>query len=131
MEQSNESAAQGTSGLSVAQKLEESRRDVLDLSLRNSLLNFKPSRRLGVEVADELSSEIHRILVHKRRIMYFLPAPEEKSKPATEYKKEDFPFELLTLLAEPEIDSDEPADRHVDNKLQTSQERATLNRRPH
>ena len=129
MEQSNESAAQGTSGLSVAQKLEESRRDVLDLSLRNSLLNFKPSRRLGVEVVDELSSEIHRILVHKRRIMYFLPAPEEKSKPATEYKKGDFPFELLTLLAEPEIDSDEPADRHVDNKLQTSQERATLNRR--
>ena len=129
MDPSNENATQETSGLSVAQKIEESRRDVLDLSLRNSLLNFRPSRRLGVEVLDELSSEIFRILVQKRRIMYFLPAPKEKSEPKTEYKNEDFPFELLTLLAEPEVESDEPADRHVDNKLQTSQERATLNRR--
>ncbi|MCZ0952763.1 MAG: DUF4011 domain-containing protein, partial [Rhodospirillaceae bacterium] len=129
MDPSNENATQETSGLSVAQKIEESRRDVLDLSLRNSLLNFRPSRRLGVEVLDELSSEIFRILVQKRRIMYFLPAPKEKSEPKTDYKNEDFPFELLTLLAEPEVESDEPADRHVDNKLQTSQERATLNRR--
>ena len=129
MEQSNESAAQGTSGLSVAQKLEESRRDVLDLSLRNSLLNFRPSGRLGVEVVDELSSEIYRILVHERRIMYFLPAPEQKSKSEAEYKNDEFPFELLTLLAEPEIDSDEPADRHLDNKLQTSQQKPTLTRR--
>lgn len=129
MDPSNENATQETSGLSVAQKIEESRRDVLDLSLRNSLLNFRQSRRLGVEVVDELSSEIFRILVKKRRIMYFLPAPKEKSEPKTEYKNEDFPFELLTLLAEPEVESDEPADRHVDNKLQTSQERAPLNRR--
>ena len=128
MELSQESALRDTSGLSVAQKLEESRRDVLDLSLRNSLLNFRPSRRLGIEVVDELSAEVFRILVHKRRVMYFLPAPEETSKPGADYN-EDFPFELLTLLAEPEIDSDEPAGRHVDNKLQTSQERATLNRR--
>ena len=30
---------------SIRQKLEKSRRDVLDLSLRNPLLNFRPSKR--------------------------------------------------------------------------------------
>ena len=47
MELSNEAVVQDTSGQSVARKLEESRRDVLDLSLRNSLLNFRPSKRCG------------------------------------------------------------------------------------
>ena len=125
---SNDSAPHDASGQSIPQRIEQSRRDVLDLSLRNSLLNFRPSRR-GVEVVDELSSEIFRILVHKRRIMYFLPAPEGISDPGADYKNDELPLELLTLLAEPEIDSREPADRHVDNRLQTSQEMATLNRR--
>ena len=129
MELSSESAVQGTSGLSVARKIEESRRDVLDLSLRNSLLNFRPSRRWGAEVVDELSSEVFRILVDKRRVMYFIPAPEATSEPEAGDKDEDFPSELFTLLAEPEVDSGEPASRHVDNKLQTLLERATLNRR--
>ncbi len=128
MELSNDSEMHAASGLSIAQKIEQSRRDVLDLSLRNSLLNFRPSRRLGVEVVDELSSEVFRILVAKRRIMYFLPAPEDTSESGAGYQNDELPLELLTLLAEPEIDSGEPADRHVDNKLQTPLERATLNR---
>ncbi len=111
---------------SVAQKLEESRRDVLDLSLRNSLLNFRPSKRLGVQVMDELSREVFRILVATGRIMYFLPAPEEAARP--DGGGEDVPSELLSLLGEPEVDSEEPAGRHVDNKLQTSLDRTTLNR---
>ena len=73
MERSSESAVEEMSGLSVAGKLEQSRRDVLDLSLRNSLLNFRPSRRWGVEVVDELSPEVFRNLVDKRRVMYFIP----------------------------------------------------------
>ena len=129
MELSNEAVVRDTTGESVAQKLEASRRDVLDLSLRNSLLNFRPSKRWGVEVVDELSREVFSILVGRRRAMYFLPAPEEASQPGTSDQEEDIPPELLALLGEPEVDSDEPAGRHVDNKLQTSQDRARLNRR--
>ena len=126
---SSEGTAHNPNQTFVAQKLEQSRRDVLDLTLRNSLLNFRPSKRWGIEVVDELSPEIFRILVERQRVMYFLPAPEVKSKEETGDEDEDFPSELLTLLAEPEVESDGPADRHVDNKLQTTLVRATLNRR--
>ena len=129
MEPSNESAMHYTNGTSIAQKLEQSRRDVLDLTLRNSLLNFRPSKRWGIEVVDELSAEISRILVEKQRTMYFIPAPEAISESRTDDEDKEIPSELLTLLGEPEVDSDGPADRHVDNKLQTLLERATLNRR--
>ena len=140
MEFTHQNGGKRTGGLPIAQKIEESRRDVLDLSLRNSLLHFRPSRRVGVEVTDELSAEIYRILVDKQRVMYFLPAPEETLAPEARDEgkdgddegddgDDDIPSELLTLLAEPEADSDEPADRHVDNKLQTSLARAALNRR--
>ena len=130
---------------SVAAKLEASRRDVLDLSLRNSLLNFRPSRLRGAEVVDELSREVFRLLVERGRVMYFLPKPDEPEPPQESdeggdedgQEHRDVPSELLTLLAkpepepepEPETDSGEPASRHIDNKLQTSLDRATLNRR--
>ena len=129
MELSNEAVVQDGTGESVAQKLEASRRDVLDLSLRNSLLNFRPSKRWGVQVVDELSQEVFGILVGKRRVMYFLPTPDEGPQPQTSDEDEEIPSELLSLLGEHEVDSTEPAGRHVDNKLQTSLERAPLNRR--
>ena len=65
-----------TEAASVRNELEKSRRDVLDLSLRNPLLNFRPSKRRGLEVVDELSRELFQILVRAERVMYFLPAPE-------------------------------------------------------
>ena len=129
MESSNKSATHNTNGTSIAQKLEQSRRDVLDLTLRNLLLNFRPSKRWGVEVVDELSAEIFRILVEKQKVMYFIPAPDGTSESRAGDQDEEIPSELLSLLAEPEVESDGPADRHVDNKLQTLLERATLNSR--
>ena len=114
---------------SVAQRLEESRRDVLDLTLRNSLLNFRPSRRRGVPVVDELSQEVFRILVGNGRVMYFLPAPEQIAQPKGSDEDNEIPSELLSLLRRPDLESGEPAARHVDNKLQTPLDTAVLNRR--
>ena len=45
----------------IREAIEKSRRDVLDLSLRNPLLNFRPSKRRGLEVVDELSRELRHI----------------------------------------------------------------------
>ncbi len=129
MELGNGNGIHLTVGSSIARSLEQSRRDVLDLSLRNSLLNFRPSNRWGIEVTDELSAETFRILIESRRVMYFIPAPEEALAANAEDEDADIPSELLTLLAEPAVDSGEPAGRHVDNKLQTLLDRATLNRR--
>ena len=65
-----------TAAASVRNEIEKSRRDVLDLTLRNPLLNFRPSKRRGIEVVEERSRELFRILVRGERVMYFLPAAE-------------------------------------------------------
>ncbi len=106
----------------VALAIEGSRRDVLDFSFRNPLLSFRPGRRRGVRIVDELSREVFRILVREERVMYFLPGED------TEETRSDAPEELLAILAEPPDDA-EPAARHTDNKLQTALSLPNLNLR--
>lgn len=60
----------------VRSKLEASRKELLDLSLRNSLLNYRTLRPRGVEITNELPTEVFRILVREGKRMSFLPAPE-------------------------------------------------------
>ena len=129
---------------SIRQELAKSRRDVLDLSLRNPLLNFLPSKRRGLEVVDERSHELFRILVgggpapegassRSPRVMYFLPSSGETAPVATGEQAtddiDDIPSELLAMLGEADDDPDEAAAPHTDNKLQTALARASLNLR--
>ena len=133
---------------SIQQELEKSRLDVLDLSLRNPLLNFRPTKRRGIEVVDERSRELFRILVggpapdgsssRSPRVMYFLPAAQETAPAPTGDSAQDdlagddlgdIPSELLAMLGEPDADLDETATRYTDNKLQTALPRAALNLR--
>ena len=124
-----------TEAASVRNEIEKSRRDVLDLTLRNPLLNFRPTKRRGIEVVDERSRELFRILVRGERVMYFLPAAEGRTRTpnghispdAPDDSLDDIPPELLALLAEPADDPDETAARHTDNKLQTALTLASLN----
>ncbi len=128
---------------SIRQELEKSRRDVLDLSLRNPLLNFRPTKRRGIEVVDERSRELFRILVggpvpagsssRSPRVMYFRPAHAETARPAPGEPAaddlDDVPSELLAMLGELDDDPDGAAARHTDNRLQTALPRAALNLR--
>jgi very-short-patch-repair endonuclease len=59
----------------VRARLEADRRDLLDLSLRNPLLNYRPRAR-GLTIVGESSAELFRILVREGRRMTFLPAPD-------------------------------------------------------
>ena len=125
-------AAGGSDATTISAELEKSRRDVLDLSLRNPLLNFRPSKRRGLEVVDELSRELFRIIVQNERVMYFLAVPEGQVAPeprSADVSPSDVPAELLALLAEPVSDADGAAARHTDNKLQTALTLAGLNLR--
>ena len=63
-----------------------------------------PPRRRGLEVVDELSREIFRILVGGERVMYFLTAPEGQTSPAPhppDAAPSDVPAELLALPPSP------------------------------
>jgi hypothetical protein len=48
------------------------------------LLNYRPSRARGVEVVDELPTEVFRILVRERKSMTFRPDPEDTDPEAEE-----------------------------------------------
>ena len=105
--------------ISIAGKLERSRYDVLDLTLRNPLLNYRVLKAKGLEIVDEVPQEVYRILVQKGRMMYF-DASKQASGVGSFEGEEDVAEELLSLMATGAAsDPDELAARHFDNKLQT------------
>ena len=71
---------------SVRKQVEALRQKLLDLTLRNRMLNFRLSRRLGLLVVGEDSEQVHRVLVEESRKMTFLgkPDPPKREKTAPE-----------------------------------------------
>ena len=99
---------------SIQAKLNTERAELLDLSLRNPLINYKLLKARGVEIVDESPPDLYRILVEDGKAMSFLPKAESEDD-----------NELL-------FDDDEaeqaPA-RHTDSKLQTDYSPTELQRR--
>src|SRR5215218_11413985 len=96
----------------ISSAIETSREELLDLGLRNPLLNYRPSRARGVEVVDELPAEVFRVLVRERKAMSFKAAPEETGNGS----------EGALWLAQPgdENGQEGPVAKHVDSQLQTN-----------
>src|SRR5579863_4369390 len=53
------------------------RKELLDLGLRNPLLNYRLLKSRGLEVVDERSSDIYRLLVAEGKRFSFLPSEEQ------------------------------------------------------
>lgn len=114
----------------VKSKLDIARRDLLDLSLFNKLLNYRPLKTKGVEIIDEIPVEVLRILVNEGRSMSFLPIPEEEQEESDQqalFRKGH--FDIDEGLGQPEEDENGIALRHRDNKLQTSYTSQALQKR--
>ena len=60
---------------SIIEEIEASRKELLDLSLRNPLLNYRLLRSRGVEVVDEIPSAVFDILVRKQTSDVFPAVP--------------------------------------------------------
>lgn len=91
----------------LAEKLEVSRSELLDMGLRgNTLLNFRPSAKT-LEVIDEKSREVFQILVAEQKPMAFIPVPAS-------LEAESDPQALPKILADQYADH-----RYTDNRLQT------------
>ena len=84
-----------TSDSAIAQRLEVARRELLDLTGRNRLLNTqrKASRSTRLEIVDEISQEVFRHLVVERKTMSFLDYVEsvEADEPETAKSESDEP----------------------------------------
>ncbi len=91
--------------------LETSRLELLDMGLRgNTLLHFRPGAK-SLEVIDELSCEVFRILVAEQKTMSFIPVPASL---VDEDNKVDYSQPLPDILEEMYGDS-----RHTDTRMQT------------
>ena len=66
----------------IEKQLESARQRLLDLTFRNRLLNFRPSKRRSIQIIDEIPREIFDILVLNERVMDFK---------AFETQEENFP----------------------------------------
>lgn len=97
---------------SILPKLEASRKELLDLGMRNTLLNYKTSKVKGLQIVQEQSSSIYDILVRQNKAMTFLGRPG---------KDEDDELFELPELTEPEIQ-----DAYNDTRLQTNETETKL-----
>ena len=108
----------------IARQLTQSRKELLDLTLRNSLLNFRPSKTRGLKIIDEVPREVFKILLRDRRAMSFRPSGTD-AETAPVLDDQETPATLLSLMAADD-EPDQPADRHTDNRLQTPYDRTQL-----
>jgi hypothetical protein len=100
--------------------LEIARRDLLDLGLRNTLLNYRLLRGKGVEVVDEKPREIFRLLVREEKMLTFLPG--DLAGPAGNGNGAE------VQLAQPE-DELGITPKHSDSRLKTTHTSAQLQSR--
>ena len=87
----------------IEERLDVARRDLLDLTARNRLVNTPMGRGTSsrLRIVDELSSEVFRILVTERHEMSFLA----DSRPEADTTPEDGPPLDPTLAHESPEDS--------------------------
>ena len=115
-------------GDSIVDKIERTRTELLDLSLRNPLLNYRPLRSRGVEVVDEIPSAVFDFLVHKARPMSFLARQDEDQQVSLDLSA---PSNVVPSdeLDQPEEDESGPAPQHTDSRLQTKESASQLQTR--
>ena len=117
----------------VEAKLNTARKELLDLSLRNRLLNYRILKSSGVEVVDELPAELFRILVGESKTMSFLPMKEQDEVAAPGLEEDE--LSPGALLEQPEEDESEQLNndglalRHIDVRLQTPYNSQILQKR--
>ena len=99
----------------VRARLENSRKELLDLSLRNPLLNYRPLSARGVEIVGENSRQVFETLVTERRTMIFLHTGQDE---------EDGDFNLHQHESEAAI-----AANQADRRLQTGETSTALQKR--
>lgn len=108
------------SNLPLVEKLERARVELLDLSARNRLLNMPRSGKSAkaIEIVDEKSAEIFRLLVREGKPFTFVAGKLAR----TEDAEVDTETYEITDLAQPDddiVDDRGVFSRHVDTRLQT------------
>jgi len=123
------------SEIETRKKLSSSRKDLLDIGLRNSMISFSATAK-SLMVVDELSEEVLKILYRQGKSMTFSPMPEKRLRQVASTQsvedqaavaQDDSTLELLHELEGVNWSTSEKSDgavgstrRHTDTKLQTA-----------
>lgn len=109
------------SNLPLHEKLDRARTELLDLSARNRLLNMPRSAKgaRAVEIIDEKTAEIFRLLVRDSRPFTFVAGKAARAGYETEPADETDEIDELAQPEEDEIDERGVSARHSDTRLQT------------
>lgn len=125
---SQRAAGEKRAAMSLAERLESARRELLDLTPRNRLLHTPRGARVKtVEIADERAEEVFRILVGEGRSMSFVPRPESELGEAAETEGQS--SLALVQPEDEELDDRGLPVRHTDTRLQTRLASAQLQKR--
>ena len=112
----------------VESQLDQARERLLDLSMRNRLLNFRPTRRTTIQIVDEIPAEIWKLLIERGKTMSFLAREEhemfqeESDKSDKSDESDDDDGQLFALPdVSTAVDTDDAAlpQRYTDLFLQT------------
>ena len=108
----------------VEQKLEDARYSLLDLTLRNRLINYRQAKNRSIAVRDEEPRELYDILVLREKRMQF-NAGNGNDETESDEEAEDAPS---AVWSPPEPDAETP-DHHRDLFLETSLKPEALQKR--
>lgn len=119
----------------ISQKLQGSRKELLDIGLRNTMLNFRASAKT-LSVVDELSESVFHLLYRQEKTMSFSPIERQKLAALAKTSQiegedaQDAETEALLLnelsgldasgFIDDELDESGRARRHTDTRLQTA-----------
>lgn len=96
----------------VEERIKKWKDKLIDLSLRNRLLHFRPTKVTTIKIVDELPSQILRILALEKEGMKFLSIEEEKLF-------DEDKTELDSSVEVKSYEEDEIDEKHKDKYLQT------------
>ncbi|WP_421595150.1 DUF3320 domain-containing protein [Rahnella sp. PD4] len=120
----NEGSLYRNSNLSLNQKLEKARAELLDLTARNRLLNIPKSKNTKfLEIVNERSDILFKMLYEEKKSFTFLHGKEDKKADESDGSNDSDPD------SEDVIFSEDSEANHTDTKLQTKLTPKTLQKK--
>ncbi|WP_292387644.1 DUF3320 domain-containing protein [Methanosarcina sp. UBA5] len=117
----------------VVKELEALRQNLLDLSLQNNLLNYRPSQKRTISIIGRKPEEIYALFVLQEKSMRFRATAQLRKGRKTGNGEEDEASEkekrLLKTIGKILVSEDKPQTSHSETFLGTPDDSETLNKK--
>lgn len=117
----------------VVKELEALRQNLLDLSLRNNLLNYSPSQKRTISITGRKPEEIYELFVLQEKSMRFRATAQLKKGRKTEKGEKDEASEkekrLLKTIGNILVSEDKPQTSRSETFLETPDDSETLDKK--